>query len=410
MATGDTLLQSLSGLNFSPLENPFGQGASILATSLPKIINPSGSVGTNLAVALGGTILSALLGYQARNQANELTQQANRYALDMLKLPSATDRLNLIQNVPDTFYGSDIKSRLADVNTSLEYQQRLMDVAAGTEKATEMAKLEALTSDLGQAYTDQQTERLLAGIAARGVEQRGLEEDRQANRKELAILRNKQMSDQKRLAATIDRLGENKITSAESKKIKEDLATAQNFYDLANAVENDPDARLKLSSFWKINPLAQQFQLLKNDYLLTYSGAVVTPTEEDRQNIAFGFTNLSTAEDVASAARSIADKMVDGVKVKTTMPQSLPDILYSVDQWKTTRGTTPIYDIFQQNLPEASSILTEEQKAAERPRLFQEKDKLTADFAAARGVASPELKARAAKLKREFQMFGVPFQ
>jgi hypothetical protein len=102
--------------------------------------------------------------------------------------------------------------------------------------------------------------------------------------------------------------------------------------------------------------------------------------------------------------------MVDGVKVKTTMPQSLPDILYSVDQWKTTRGTTPIYDIFQQNLPEASSILTEEQKAAERPRLFQEKDKLTADFAAAGGVASPELKARAAKLKREFQMFGVPFQ
>ena len=410
MATGDTLLQSLSGLNFSPLENPFGQGASILATSLPKIINPSGSVGTNLAIALGGTILSALLGYQARSQANELTQQANRYGLQMLGLPSATERLNLIQNVPDTFYGEDIKARLADLSTSLEYQNRQADYLAELEKQKQLAQLEAQTSPVGQQYIDMQTERLLAGISARGEQQQDLEDLRQINRQRQAELNNKLQTDRIRLKETFDSIAGEKLKGPEKQKIQDTLGTAQAFYDLATEVENDPNARLKLSSFWTMNPLATQFQQLKNDYLLKYSGAAVTPSEEDRTNIAFGFTNLSTAEDVANAARSIADKMVDGIKVKSTMSSSLPNVLYAVDAWSKDRGATPIWDVFQRNMPTGENFLTEEQKAAERPRLIAERDQLTADLAAAGNVASPELKARALKLKREFQTYGIPLK
>jgi len=98
------------------------------------------------------------------------------------------------------------------------------------------------------------------------------------------------------------------------------------------------------------------------------------------------------------------------IKVKTTMPTSLPDVLYSVDAWKESRGATPIYDVFQRNMPTGENFLTEEQKAAERPRWIAERDQLTADFAAAGNVASPELKARALKLKRELQTYGIPLK
>ncbi len=51
MAPSDTLTSGLSGLQFSGLDNPYGLGATTLAASLPKLINPVGNVGTNLGIA-----------------------------------------------------------------------------------------------------------------------------------------------------------------------------------------------------------------------------------------------------------------------------------------------------------------------------------------------------------------------
>lgn len=413
MATGDTLLQSLSGLNFSPLENPFGQGASILATSLPKIINPSGSVGTNLAIALGGTILSALLGYQARSQANELTQQANRYGLQMLGLPSATERLNLIQNVPDTFYGEDIKARLADLSTSLEYQNRQADYLAELEKQKQLAQLEAQTSPLGQQYMDMQTAKMLTAIEARDEDRRAFEDLRQINRERQAALQDKLITDRMRLKETFDAIADERIKPAEKEKIKKGLGTAQALYDLANEIEKDPLSRYKLSSFWKMNPLASQFQQNVNDYLQAYAGVAVNPTEAERTNLAFGFSNFSSAEDIATAARGIAKKISDGVLIQTSLSNNAPKLYADVQNWSQNLGKRSIADVLSTSKPNETSFLTEDQKAAERERLEAERDAIEAEwskYSSTKRRPPPDLVAKAIEMKKMLSMYGIPLK
>jgi len=70
MADND-LLGQLLGVNYKPVETPFGIGAQSLASALPSLVNPTGSTSGNLARVLGGGLLAGLLGYQARQQAAE---------------------------------------------------------------------------------------------------------------------------------------------------------------------------------------------------------------------------------------------------------------------------------------------------------------------------------------------------
>ena len=96
---GETLQDSLSGLRFSGADNSWGLGASALASSLPALINPRSSVGRNLAIGLGGTLLTALLGYQARQQASEDTIATMDYGNQILKMTNPDDQLALAKRV-----------------------------------------------------------------------------------------------------------------------------------------------------------------------------------------------------------------------------------------------------------------------------------------------------------------------
>lgn len=67
----EQLLAALMGVNYSPLETPYGMGATTVARAVPSLYNPYANVGTNLGVTLGGALVAGLLGYQARQQARE---------------------------------------------------------------------------------------------------------------------------------------------------------------------------------------------------------------------------------------------------------------------------------------------------------------------------------------------------
>lgn len=99
---GETLQDSLSGLQFSGADNSYGLGASALASSLPALINPRSSVGRNLAIGLGGTLLTALLGYQARQQASEDTIATMGYGNQILGASSPEEQFAIAKGVENT--------------------------------------------------------------------------------------------------------------------------------------------------------------------------------------------------------------------------------------------------------------------------------------------------------------------
>jgi hypothetical protein len=99
---GETLQDSLSGLRFSGADNFYGLGASTLASSLPALINPRSSVGRNIAIGLGGTLLTALLGYQARQQASEDTIATMDYGNQILGASSPEEQFAIATAVEDT--------------------------------------------------------------------------------------------------------------------------------------------------------------------------------------------------------------------------------------------------------------------------------------------------------------------
>jgi len=120
---GETLQDSLSGLRFSGADNAYGLGASTLASSLPALINPRSSVGRNLAIGLGGTLLTALLGYQARQQASEDTIATMGYGNQILGMTNPEDRLALAKSVGEQ--DSQRGARLATLVNALDAQGAL---------------------------------------------------------------------------------------------------------------------------------------------------------------------------------------------------------------------------------------------------------------------------------------------
>jgi len=66
-----TLLQALQGGLFRPTDSMAGMGAQVVASSLPSLMNPYASAGSNLTTTLGGGILGGLLAGFARGDAND---------------------------------------------------------------------------------------------------------------------------------------------------------------------------------------------------------------------------------------------------------------------------------------------------------------------------------------------------
>jgi hypothetical protein len=108
-------------------------------------MNPYQSAGTNIGIALGGALISGLLGYQARQSAAEQSLAANRLAVQLLEAPSATQRLNIIESTPDTL----MQEKLLGVNTRLAAQQAAQQQLIGQEIAKQKALAEFELGPLG---------------------------------------------------------------------------------------------------------------------------------------------------------------------------------------------------------------------------------------------------------------------
>jgi hypothetical protein len=189
MAPSEPLTLGLSGLQFAGADNPFGLGATTLAASLPKLINPTGNVGTNLGVALGGTLLTALMGYQAQKTAADLTSRATQVGMDILAAPNVEQRKAIADAADQGFYGPEVKSKALTLVNALAGQEQATKLAGELEYTKKLKELEALTSPAGEEYMGLQTNRLLAGIQERNQGAQELENLRAKGRQDLALLK-----------------------------------------------------------------------------------------------------------------------------------------------------------------------------------------------------------------------------
>lgn len=147
---GEDLYGALAGLNYDPAETGYGTSSQVLASSLPALMNPYQGAGTNIGIALGGALISGLLGYQARQSAAEQSLEANRLGLQLLEAQTPQARLGIIESAPDAL----MQEKLLGVNTRLAAQQAAIKQLVDEEvaKQTGLAKFEL--GPLGSALYD----------------------------------------------------------------------------------------------------------------------------------------------------------------------------------------------------------------------------------------------------------------
>lgn len=165
---GEDLYSALGGLQYSPYETPFGTAAGTIASATPGLINPYGSTGQAIGIALGGTLLSSLLGYQARQQAADQSLQAARLGTSLLGAATPQERLSIIESTPD----ATMQSKLLGVNTQLLGQERLVQALRQQKQAEAEAEAPSkmlLAALQGGLVSPAKVEQLLAGQKVPGI-------------------------------------------------------------------------------------------------------------------------------------------------------------------------------------------------------------------------------------------------
>jgi hypothetical protein len=147
---GEDLYGALAGLNYDPAETGYGTSSQVLASSLPNLMNPYQGAGTNIGIALGGALISGLLGYQARQSAAEQSLEANKLGLQLLEAQSPQARLGIIESTPDTV----MQGKLLGVNTRLAAQQAAMKQLVDQEVAKRTGVAQFDLGPLGTALYD----------------------------------------------------------------------------------------------------------------------------------------------------------------------------------------------------------------------------------------------------------------
>ena len=145
---GEDLFASLYNTGYAPVDTGWGIAAQGVASALPSLVNPYGSVGTNVATTLGGALLAGLLGYQARVSADERNAAQAQYLPELLSSTTTPERRAAI-------FAEE--PRLAQVYRGVALQQALrgmeLDAARKTEEMkAQVAAQKEVAVDLGVPF------------------------------------------------------------------------------------------------------------------------------------------------------------------------------------------------------------------------------------------------------------------
>lgn len=133
--SGEDLFASLMAAQYKPSDSGYGIAAQGVASALPSLVDPYGSVGGNFAAVLGGALVAGLLGYQAKESANASNLAQAGFVSQLLR-PGITDeaRTAIMQEDP----------KLINFAQSLQFNQLAAQQSAAETAATERANAEML--------------------------------------------------------------------------------------------------------------------------------------------------------------------------------------------------------------------------------------------------------------------------
>lgn len=138
----DSLAQALLALPIQPVETPYGITALNISKNIPNMIDPYGNPWGNLAIGLGSVLTSALLGYQARQQALEENATLGPLITAGLKAKTAEEL--------DTLIAQPGNERLGRVGTELKL--RLLENEMLQKQNEEKLKQQLLLERVRSGY------------------------------------------------------------------------------------------------------------------------------------------------------------------------------------------------------------------------------------------------------------------
>lgn len=326
---------ALMGLNVPATENPWGIGASTLGTIAPNLINPQGRVGTNLGIGLGSILLTALLGYQARQTAAEESLTTNKLAQQMMNLQTPEERTSFIEQQKGDI-SPRLTGRLLTLGTALQAQEKAQTLDAESKYLDQMAQLKAAVSPLGRQKQQMDMDLLMARLNQQQANAKEMENLRQGNRMTLLDKRKQDQMELKDLGARLaEEARKNTLTSAQATDLRDRYDIALRMQNLADELEgmSEFDAKASLSGILgsriaQTRPgFLQEFNNVKTIYSHPLFGLSLTGNELANRELMFGASTLATKADAIAALRSMADERLKGGQTLLGIKQaSVPDI------------------------------------------------------------------------------------
>jgi hypothetical protein len=135
----------------APSSTTWGLGQNALAQALPILMQGRGTTNQQFGTALGMSLVSALLGYQARRSAADQSLQAAEIGSQMLGLATPQERLNLIKGVDS----SNIQQSLLGLNARIGEQELTNQLAQRKVLSDLGAKAEFELGPTGQKLAEQ---------------------------------------------------------------------------------------------------------------------------------------------------------------------------------------------------------------------------------------------------------------
>jgi hypothetical protein len=337
-----SLRDALSGLNVPAAENYWGIGATTLGEIAPKLINPYGKVGTNLGIGLGSVLLTALLGYQARQTAAEESITTNKLANELMSLNTPEQRLARIEQAKGEM-PARLTSRVLEFNTALQGQEKLNALEVARQKALEEAKLEVEMSPLGEKLFNRQLEKLREQQSLIGGRQRDVEQLKLQGKMNLAERQSQLRQEENKAKAYLDNLVKSqKLPNTASSLVGTTIRFGNDVQSLLNEIEGLSYAEYQYAlknPNYKDNLLAK-VQSLKNTYINDITGKGITDKDREMTDIATGSSSIAGMDAVRSAWQNLKESAANkGKSTIAAYTQDPKELFAGLDQMSVPGGS-----------------------------------------------------------------------
>lgn len=337
-----TLGQSLMNLNVPASENYWGIGASTLGEVAPKLINPYGNVGTNLGIGLGSVLLTALLGYQARQTAAEESLTTNKLASELMNMQTPEERLARIETAQSDL-SPRLTGRLLQFNTALGAQEKANALDIARQKGLEEAKLQVAMSPLGEQVFDREMERMREQQNLIGGRQRNLEDLRNANKIARDATRAQAEQDAKAAGIRMKALVNAGKLPAQT---REEVSTAIDFGNAAESIIDEFDLenmspleyKAKMADTGFSTGLRRALIQRVQPYRIAVTGMAAGKAEDRDIQIVFGQAPFSGPEEFIKALRSLKEAAASKADASLASATMRPADLYQGLQQMRTPG------------------------------------------------------------------------